>query len=78
VSWSAQKRVIGARDSETKRIEVTILCDGEAVHVLTGPTAELAAAAFVDLMNASGKTAPPRTPRTRADGWRQPPAHLLR
>jgi len=41
MSWFAQKRVIGARNSETKRIEVTILFDGEAVHVLTGPTAEL-------------------------------------
>jgi len=72
MAWFATRRIIGARDAETKRIEVSIWFGSDVVHVVKGPTAEASAKAFVDLMNARGKTAPPKLPRTRADRWRQP------
>jgi len=72
MAWFTTRRIIGVRDSETKRIEVSVWCGDTLVHVVTGPTADTSAKAFVDLMNATGRTAPPRLPRTRADGWKQP------
>jgi len=72
MAWFTTQRVIRGRDRETNRNEVSIWCGNQVVHVITGPTAYVSAVAFVELMNANGKTAPPKLPRTRADGWKQP------